>query len=64
MWFFFLLIKKMKRKQFPVENLLHELPNEYKNESVKFIKYIGHQHGFLTDIMDLVNVCYSFQVKN
>lgn len=54
----------MKRKQFPVENLLHELPNEYKNESVKFIKYIGHQHGFLTDIMDLVNVCYSFQVKN
>lgn len=61
-WFFFVdNFLYIKRKQFPIEN---ELPSVHKNESVKFIKCIGQQHGFLTDIMDLINVCYSFQVTS
>lgn len=37
---------------------------EYKkhDNSITTIKFVGRQHNFLTGIMDLLNICYSFQV--
>lgn len=32
-------------------------------DSNEIIKFIGRQHGVLTDIMDQLNFCYSLQVK-
>lgn len=31
-------------------------------DSLDTIKFIGHQHAFLTDIMEQINFCYSFKV--
>lgn len=55
---FFPIFFSMKRKKFSAENMSHVS----SGESVEFIKFIGQQHSFLTDIMDLINICYSFQV--
>lgn len=33
-----------------------------KKSKIEMIKFISRQHASLTDIMDLMNVCYSFQV--
>lgn len=33
-----------------------------ENDLIKFVKFIGRQHSFLTGIMDQINICYSFQV--
>lgn len=34
-----------------------------KDESINVIKFIGRQHLQLTDLMDQLNFCYSFQVN-
>lgn len=36
---------------------------ECKSNTIGLIKFIGQQHCLLTDIMELVNFCYAFQVK-
>lgn len=50
---FFLSISN--RKQVLRESRKHE-------NSITTIKFVGRQHNFLTGIMDLLNICYSFQV--
>lgn len=34
-----------------------------KDDLIKFVKFSGRQHSFLTGLMDQINLCYSFQVK-
>lgn len=38
-------------------------PNRNKKNSIKLIKFIGRQHLFLTEIIDKLNNCFSFQVN-
>lgn len=33
-----------------------------EKDSIDVVKFVGCQHTFLTDLMDLLNVCYAFQV--
>lgn len=33
-----------------------------RNDLIDTIKFIGRQHSFLTGIVDLINLCFTFEV--
>lgn len=43
-------------------NNLNAIENIRKEDHISTIKFIGRQHCILTNIMDQINSCYSFQV--
>lgn len=59
----FLIIWKKNRQRFLGNNEFHLEINLDKGESINFIKSIGQQHQFLTNISNTLNACYSIQVK-
>lgn len=52
------------RNQFLSGNTLMTSIIDCKDVSIEIIRFIGCQHSLLTDIMDQLNWCYSFEVSS
>lgn len=59
--FYFVLVVE-NRDGILSENSLQLSVSVRKADSIDTTKFIGRQHSSLTDIMDQINFCYSFQV--
>ena len=56
------LFINLYRNRFLNENTLKFVVIIRKKDSIQFIKLFGHQHRLLNDIMDQLNICWSFKV--
>lgn len=50
------------RNRFLMDKRLNVFFGVYLKDSIDFIKFVGRQHAFLTDITEQLNVCYGLQV--
>lgn len=50
------------RERFLNESRLELSANIRSEHSISIFKFIGRQHSYLSEIMDEINFCYSFQV--